>query len=1288
LNSNFDIAGTRAESLGVMIAGGPGTGKSIVVQALCYAVAAEEFKQDEYNDFIENPRNFIYPRNTENEYWDGLTWRHYFTIFDDFGQAVDVAGQPANEFFEWIRAVNPFEWRVHKAGMEEKGLITFNSKMVIGNTNTHIFKARSINEIKALERRFNVHVICMPKLEYTTSDTVLNDVWNRKFDISKLPVHPVTGKKRFDYTCQSFQYIDRLGNPIGEEFDFHELVRVCVAGIRERQAWKEDNQGMLEELANTYRFKEPGEVPVIEMMPMERLLQKHVVPQGAPPFGKLSIAEFNAMATNEVLEFKLNDKKKESQDFAIKWLTLWQPLLVRFPEFFSSLDSLVDLMGGDRSAPYAVKLAAIRRMEHFPMIVEGDSPENVEKALFAFSHFVRTGSGFSKWDPEETAYDKLKKYNLENYESFFMDFDRLLEHPEIKASTRILSWIKQNSDSLIALSLVVGTLTTIPIVIKFGTWIAEWFKKEPDSKEESTTSVPQSGNQDGKSKAPQNKLHTLNARLKALVKPQMGGPGDNSGEDILIKVKKTNFYSFYTYKDGEKGNLLGNLTFVCGRIFTMPLHFAKRMIRYLEDGEIGLEDQLLFERCRGSSFPVFVKDFLGEYYETRLIDNDIVISQLPNTYPNHRDIRHLFVLDKDIQNLKETFMIKISGHPDIAETIIYAKLGGELPVVDRGNRKRGKILDSYVIKETIVYEASCKEGDCGSLLFQVNSASHHRKILGMHVAGDSQACFGVSGIITQEMIEEQLSNFNVESTLKGLAPDGQPDLIPNMNVLGNLKAFTQRNLNSTIIPSPLNGTLIKDYTAVANLKPRLKDGVLFEPMKLAYSKYGGNKTLLDDSILTQCTQSYFELIMGGVKLTTPRLLTIEECIHGIEEDVGSSRINPSTSAGHPMTITGERNLKREYFQAPEGSEQRKRVLKDIEIEILKVEALMGQGIRPDWYYQDNGKDERLNYIKAKSGKTRLFSGCPFLYLLLVKKYFGAFLMDFTKKRIRNGSTLGVNVYSTEWDSMVRYLAEVGGRLDGMGAGDYAHYDGDHIPQVEYCNLKIMNMWYRMPQHDRLRSIIFEECIYSFHVLDGTLVEWTSGMPSGNPLTALLNTMYNNIIFRYAWHLCGNDVDLFNHLVRFLANGDDNLSNVHDCMKHRFTPEMITLAMSIMGMTYTDELKTGEVMLHRNIDEVQFLKRTFRYDDRYHRFVAPLDLDVVKDIINWTRMGPQITETVSNNMAGVIRELSLHGKDVFDANVPILISAYEKRMVRPLEPICYWPWKDVYERVLSLDRNIV
>jgi len=215
-----------------------------------------------------------------------------------------------------------------------------------------------------------------------------------------------------------------------------------------------------------------------------------------------------------------------------------------------------------------------------------------------------------------------------------------------------------------------------------------------------------------------------------------------------------------------------------------------------------------------------------------------------------------------------------------------------------------------------------------------------------------------------------------------------------------------------------------------------------------------------------------------------------------------------------------------------------------------------------------------------------------------------------------------------------------------GAGDYSAYDGSQIPIIQYELLDVINEWYT-DEYSKIRSMLYESIVHSVHIYRGVIYRWNGSLPSGNPLTALLNTMYNSVVFRYAWYLQDITRPSFHTCVKLIILGDDNGFAVHpDYME--FNELRLPELLITIGLTYTPEDKKS-LLVHpaRKLKEIEFLKRKFRYDDTYRQYLAPLRYNVLEEMVQFTKKGSNSGRICIDNCIIAIREASLHDKYVYD-----------------------------------------
>lgn len=218
-------------------------------------------------------------------------------------------------------------------------------------------------------------------------------------------------------------------------------------------------------------------------------------------------------------------------------------------------------------------------------------------------------------------------------------------------------------------------------------------------------------------------------------------------------------------------------------------------------------------------------------------------------------------------------------------------------------------------------------------------------------------------------------------------------------------------------------------------------------------------------------------------------------------------------------------------------------------------------------------------------------------------------------------------------------------------------------------LGIINEWYECKEDDTIRSSLFSCITNSVHVYRSIVYDWVGGMPSGNPLTTLLNCMYNSLAFRYCWYRQDIDRPRFNTGVKLLVMGDDNIFAVHPAYRD-FNELTLPSLMSEIGLTYTPEDK--EALLEqpfRTLEQIEFLKRRFKFEPLVSAFIAPLRFSVIKEMIEWTKKGSEGDKITVENVITALREASLHGQEIYDEYISKVVPPTVDHFpnIQPSEP---------------------
>jgi len=134
---------------------------------------------------------------------------------------------------------------------------------------------------------------------------------------------------------------------------------------------------------------------------------------------------------------------------------------------------------------------------------------------------------------------------------------------------------------------------------------------------------------------------------------------------------------------------------------------------------------------------------------------------------------------------------------------------------------------------------------------------------------------------------------------------------------------------------------------------------------------------------------------------------------------------------------------------------------------------------------------------------------------------------------------------------------------------------------------------------------------------------------------------------------------FSHNVNLISFGDDNVLNISDNVIDLFNQNSIAKGYAAIGMTYTDESKGTDTVPYRALSEVSFLKRDFRFDRGLRVYQAPLVMDTIMEMCNWTRGDVEDEETVHINVETALMELSLHPQEIFQQRSQQILRACRK-----------------------------
>lgn len=731
---------------------------------------------------------------------------------------------------------------------------------------------------------------------------------------------------------------------------------------------------------------------------------------------------------------------------------------------------------------------------------------------------------------------------------------------------------------------------------------------------------------------------THRRRIGHLARPQMGSQQAN---DMVTSLITKNVYELVT-TDNEM--ILGNVLILKDRYCLYPKHFYTRMRHALAHNlRPDLKELELINEITDYVYTVPVEVFLNIESDFDLSDLDYCVVNLPTTFRRHRDISRSFINESDIVNQK---------FPQLRVSLLADKHVNSVIVrgVPETNRKVMGDDGTYIIHKGFSYRAPTRSGDCGALVTLETSGPHAGKIVGFHVAGDS-GDLGISNLVTYEDIQAIV------------------DVLPQMGWLANLEGFDHVGLanptppstgSTKIVPSRLIDTYCEHTTTPAHLRIFQCGGESIDPMATAVAKYKYKEVDTNHMFYSAIDQVFtmFRHTGSHNRREYNRILSYKETILGVP---GLDFIEPiprGTSPGYPYNCSGSTFKGKTYWLGTEDEVDTENPKCQELIALCEdVEQEMQQGIEPDFYFSDFLKDERRAIAKVQQGRTRLVSGCPIVLTLITRRYFAGFAGWIMANHVSNGSAVGINVYSRMWHILATRLETVGSNII---CGDFSNFDGSLRPEyLEYIGRKISE-WYE-DDHSPVRSIIWKNVWQSKHVNGKLLYKWKQGLPSGHPLTSIINSIYNlsAIYMLYNTHLSSSIIDhpLDQNMV-CIVYGDDNVISLSNEVMKYFSVDTIVECFGTIGLRFTPPTKDVGVLEFGDISQAQFLRRGFRMDSVYCRYLAPLELSVIKETPMWTKRGAYRLEITLKNVEDSLHELSLHSEAVFNTWAPLIVGSAE------------------------------
>lgn len=548
------------------------------------------------------------------------------------------------------------------------------------------------------------------------------------------------------------------------------------------------------------------------------------------------------------------------------------------------------------------------------------------------------------------------------------------------------------------------------------------------------------------------------------------------------------------------------------------------------------------------------------------IDQDAVVVGFPMLPFRFPSLSRNFISEKELDFIVPGPVSLVTRNRTTTHVTIYSS-NGEL--IEEGEQYDGPTR-VYTITRGFHYEINSACGDCGGPLI-IHNNNIRGKITGIHVAGLRGIAYGISTLVTREMIEKVIDIIEYEH------------IMPTRCV--TMGAISCVGLHKPPMFQPVKSAFYRTHLSCftpekfpVELRPtKTRDPVLNAMMKNARRI---NATQFDEDKLNECVDYLSKFFPEN---RNRQIYSFDEAL---KQQGALGGLNLKTSPGYPYVLNSKKS---DYIIKDEFGEYHV-VDEKIRLDVEKL-AQESETIPPNIVWVSCGKDECL-----KPGKDpRVFEIAPMSYTILGRQYFGAFIDWIHSNPLLMFSAVGINPESHLWDKLYQRLLKVSNCCLDV---DWKLYDSTLPPGIMRAVYRLINLWYE-DAFGMLRLNICEASLSRLTIFREFVLLILGGNPSGHFLTTIVNTLGHVLLYLYFWvmkaplEMC--DLYFFRQLISLVVYGDDGIMTIAPSIQEWFNFAALRDFFAAYGMRLTSSVKDGTDAYFKPVHECTFLKRGFRRD---------------------------------------------------------------------------------------------
>jgi hypothetical protein len=518
------------------------------------------------------------------------------------------------------------------------------------------------------------------------------------------------------------------------------------------------------------------------------------------------------------------------------------------------------------------------------------------------------------------------------------------------------------------------------------------------------------------------------------------------------------------------------------------------------------------------------------------------------------------------------------------------------------------------------YFARTFNGLCGAVL--VDHTHKKSSIMGLHIGGRDLDSTGHACAVLRKDVEKGISNFkhcmveqqssvSLESygielfdpaVYKKNPVFDTVDRIDHVEVIGTLKA--RKTPVSKVVKTPICDDVRKEFKLEVDWgAPSFKhDGDKRHGVRSLYKVLSTKQVLKHPELLQKAVTDYKSRVTSALERD---LDFWKSQIHILDDGQIVNGTGVKFVNGMNMSTKFDAHLpgpKSNYAKQDVNGQWH--FDEFVWTEFKAREELMKQGFLSYELLQQSLKNEATPMAKVELGKVRSFFMCGTPFQMILRKYLQTTCRFFCLNTPWTECAVGINPHSKSWDRLFEEVL----KFRRLIATDFKNFDLTTLFDVLSEALDILFFPRRYvaeisEQEKNVHKCIKHAILFALCDINGDVMVLRGIIPSGINLTSILGCVVNSLNFRMAYYLLNISSQSFHERCILRTYGDDSFGSTND---KRFSVRNILYAFSVIGIYATDAHKnTVSTVDFYDVDDIEFLKRTGRFDAEFGVRVAPL-----------------------------------------------------------------------------------